>query len=132
MRSSFALAALVLVVAAPAAAASRPPAFLGCGAFFAKSGQKPMVRPRFILIACGDGGLVLNNLRWSSWSNAGARATGEAVVNDCTPSCVAGHFHTYRATVRLARPRACRDRLYFTRLVLTYRGATSTQTYPAC
>lgn len=131
MRSRLAVVAIALVAAA-SASAGRTPGFLGCSAFLSTSRQKPAVRPPSIVVACADGGLLLKKLHWSSWSAAGARAHGNAVANDCAPTCVAGHFHTYRATVKLSRPRACHGRLLFTRLELTYHGSSATQMYPAC
>ena len=55
-----------------------------------------------MLVACGDANSPLANLVWSTWSPDGAKATGTAMVNDCTPDCADGHFHSYPATVTLS------------------------------
>ena len=45
------------------------------------------VRPRSIIVACGDGNLQLRKLRWRSWEGSVARAVGVALANDCLPFC---------------------------------------------
>ncbi len=80
------------------------------------------VRPKSIVIACGDGNFFLTGLTWSGWTAQSATGAGLAHLNDCTPFCAAGHFHTYRITVRLSRPVTCRagQRPRFTRLAYRY------------
>jgi hypothetical protein len=63
---------------------------------------RPKARPTEILVACGDASSSLASLVWSTWSSDGAKATGTAWVNDCTPDCADGHFHSYPATVILS------------------------------
>ena len=50
--------------------------------------------------------------RWG----ATASATGIAHANDCEPYCAAGHFHTYRVTVTLSKPKRCGGRVELTHL----------------
>jgi hypothetical protein len=71
--------------------------------------------PRFILLGCnndaevapssisncGDGAVGLTRLHWTSWTSHLASGYGTYFLNDCTPTCVAGHFHTYPALVAL-------------------------------
>ena len=81
-------------------------------------------RPRSIIVACGDANFYFTNLAWSAWSGVQAKATGVAHLNDCRPYCAAGHFHTYRATVTLSRPRTCTNGAReFTRLAWRYPGS---------
>jgi hypothetical protein len=87
--------AAVLAVLAVAATV-----FTGCA-------HQPVVRPHEVVVACGDGNFYVDKLRWSSWRGAAAVATGVAHENDCTPNCAAGHFHTYRAELRLSHVVRC-------------------------
>jgi hypothetical protein len=64
-------------------------------------GQRALVRPRSFVLACADGNAYLAKLRWTSWTPGLASATGTLVLNDCTPYCAAGHFHSYPAIVVL-------------------------------
>ncbi|MFE2874012.1 hypothetical protein ACFXG6_08485 [Streptomyces roseus] len=63
------------------------------------------VRPQEYLLACGDGNNRLVNLRWNSWGQRTATASGTDMVNDCTPYCAAGRFRAYPVTVTLSHPR---------------------------
>ena len=99
------LAALVAaIVAAGAGGATPPPKLAGC-----VPGSPSTVRPKKIIVACGDANFYFTNLAWSSWNAKQALATGIAHLNDCKPNCAAGHFHTYRATVTLSGPKSCSD-----------------------
>jgi hypothetical protein len=91
------LIVLAVLGSTATAAAARLPTFTGC----APPGK---VRPASIVVACGDGNFYLTGLKWSQWTATGAAATGTGHENDCSPYCAAGHFHTYRVTVRLFRP----------------------------
>ena len=74
------------------------------------------VRPARVTIACADANLYATGLRWSRWSAAGAVARGTGHVNDCTPYCAAGHFHTFPIVVRLSKPIRCNGRVQFARI----------------
>ncbi len=105
MRRVGLLAAIVVaILAASAGAASPPPKLAAC-----VPGSPSTVRPKKIIVACGDANFYFTNLAWSSWNAKQAVASGIANLNDCKPYCAAGHFHTYRATVTLSRPRSCSD-----------------------
>jgi hypothetical protein len=104
----------LLAGAGEAAAAAPPVAYSDCL-------PPPVVRPSELLLACGDGTQSFTVARWTRWSRESARAVGTAEINDCTPSCVAGKAHRYRAIVLLDRPRSCGGRRLFTRLRLFTR-----------
>ena len=71
--------------------------------------------PKFILLGCsndaevapsgisncGDGAVGLTALHWTSWTSHLASGYGTYFLNDCTPTCAGGHFHTYPALVAL-------------------------------
>jgi hypothetical protein len=50
---------------------------------------------------CGDGAAGLTGLHWTSWTSHLASGYGTYYLNDCTPTCVGGHFHAYPALVDL-------------------------------
>jgi hypothetical protein len=70
---------------------------------------KSQVRPSAIIIACADDNLSLTRLHWSSFGGATAHGSGEYYVNDCTPDCAAGRFHSYPIELVLSRARRCPD-----------------------
>jgi len=117
-RAPLLAAVLVAASAAAAAGATGPPKLAGC-----VPGAPSTVRPSKIIVACGDANFYFTNLAWSSWNGKQAVAKGIAHLNDCTPTCAAGHFHTYRTTITLSRPRSCSDGvLAFTRMAWQFQG----------
>jgi hypothetical protein len=53
----------------------------------------PSYQPTQIVLACADYGLLVQDLRWTSWTATTATAVGTFTYNDCNPDCAAGHFH---------------------------------------
>jgi uncharacterized lipoprotein NlpE involved in copper resistance len=74
---------------------------------------------------CGDGAVGLTGLHWTSWTSHLASGYGTYFLNDCTPTCVGGHFHTYPALVALWGSAAVKghpaERKY-TRMTLVFTG----------
>ena len=83
-------------------------------------------RPGEYNLACAGGGAYLSGLHWASWGPSAAFADGFSTINDCVPSCVAGHGHTFPVLVALwrAEPRPGHlGQRYFTRLTIIYTGS---------
>jgi hypothetical protein len=94
--TAVALATTGLALAsAPAQAASKP------GVVNCKG--KPEVQPKEINMSCADANLMVSNLKWSTWTKAGAIGTGTLVWNPCLPTCVAGKAEKYPVKVALGR-----------------------------
>jgi hypothetical protein len=93
---------------------------------------KPVVAPSTFVIACGDGGIGVRDLHWTSWTPQLASGYGTFWENDCTPSCAQGHIHYYpsrevlwgSATVK-GHPA---DRRY-TKLTVIFTGKTRPPVY---
>jgi len=64
-------------------------------------GQHALVGPKSIILTCADGNAYFAKLAWTSWKPGLASAKGTLVLNDCTPYCAAGHFHSYPVIVVL-------------------------------
>jgi hypothetical protein len=60
-------------------------------------GQPALVKPKTFILACADGNAELTKLSWTSWTPILASAYGVLSENDCNPTCVGGHFHSYPA-----------------------------------
>ncbi len=71
--------------------------------------SKSQVRPSAIILACADDNRSLTRLHWSSFGGVTAHGSGQYYINDCTPDCVAGHFHSYPIAVILSNARPCPD-----------------------
>jgi hypothetical protein len=106
--------------AVTAAAATKVPVVLTC----LKHGQ---VRPRQYILTCADANDYLTALRWAGWGPA-AFASGTNTFNDCVPTCVAGHLHSFPVLVTLWRAEPLPGhpgQRYFARLTLIYTGNRS-------
>ena len=68
---------------------------------------KPTIKPAEVVLACADANFGVRKLRWTGWGGSFAAATGVAYANDCTPTCVAGHMHTYQAVLVAAGSQIC-------------------------
>ncbi|HUY71202.1 MAG TPA: hypothetical protein VMV08_03100 [Gaiellaceae bacterium] len=66
------------------------------------------MKPTDIVLACGDGNESIGGITWTGRGSPFAAGRGTAVINDCTPSCVAGHDHAYPVVVLLTGRQACR------------------------
>jgi hypothetical protein len=84
---------------------------------------KPIVRPSSIVLACADDNFYVTKIAWSSWGSASASGAGVAHVNNCTPNCAAGRFHTYPVTVRLDQSKACNGHSDLARVTWHFTGA---------
>jgi hypothetical protein len=89
---------------------------------YPKACHNPTYRPNRIELGCPGSKFYVDHLRWSSWTGKGAIGQGTAHVNDCTPTCAAGHFHSYSGvTVRLGSFRFCQTHDDFEFTLLEYR-----------
>ena len=90
--------------------------------------NKTQIRPSEYILPCGDGNAYLNHLNWSAWGSSSALASGTYTFNDCTPSCVGGHGHSFGALAVLwdVQPWPGHAGVrYFTRLTIIFTGNRS-------
>ena len=76
--------------------------------------------PKTFVITCADANYELTALRWRGFGSARATASGTARANDCTPSCVAGRFHSYAVTAVADKLSSCGKARYYARLTVVY------------
>ncbi len=116
------------IIAAIACLAAVPSAALAAGG----TSGKPLAincnnlqfKPHKIVLACGDAGIWLSKLKWSSWSSTQASGTGVYNANDCTPNCASGHIKSGPVKVTLSKPKTCPSQANpaFRQVALTYTG----------
>jgi hypothetical protein len=107
---------LALLMVAPAVAVA------GGQRTYAINCLREQYKPRAIVLTCADGGILVDQLKWSHWSRTKAVASGAFVWNDCKPSCVNGHFHARPVKVTLSGPESCPGHVHpaFGRAAFTY------------
>jgi hypothetical protein len=82
--------------------------------------QQQVYKPKRITLACADANFRVRAIRYATYGDRTATGTGTAVVNTCSPSCVAGRFVTYPVRVRLSRVTQCGDSFQFRRVAVTF------------
>jgi hypothetical protein len=86
-------------------------------------------RPGQYLLTCTVGP-YFSGLRWATWGPSSALASGTYAVDDCSPTCVGGHFHGFPVLVVLwdvqPRPGHAGER-YFTEMTVICTGNHSYQ-----
>ena len=50
----------------------------------------PVQRPEEIMLTCADGGMIVTDIKWQTWSSKQALGTGIYSQNMCDPSCAEG------------------------------------------
>jgi len=55
---------------------------------------KSSVRPSYIVLTCADANRYIASIKWMNWGTASAIGRGTLHWNDCSPTCVAGRWHT--------------------------------------
>jgi hypothetical protein len=85
---------------------------------------RPTAIPSSLILACGDGGIYMQPIRWSSWSASRAVGSGVLHENNCDPDCAGGHVNIYKANVTLSGVDRTTDGPEFTRVTVTLVGGT--------
>ena len=81
--------------------------------------EYPVHKPSTIMIMCGDGGILVQKIKWQSWSAKGAAGRGIWVENLCEPSCVEGKIVTAPVNVNLSNLSARKGKNYLRTLDIT-------------
>jgi hypothetical protein len=94
---AIALGALVVAVAAAKPART----------YVASNCNNAVVKPRSIVLACGDAGLLDTRLQWTQWGTKKAHGAGLGVQKVCKPNCAAGKVAKAAMKLILSKPRFC-------------------------
>ena len=88
------------------------------------------IRPASIVLACGDGGLGVENITWTMWTTSPAAGQGTFWEKLCQPSCAEGKTGTYPVTVTLSAVKSSTSEAWFSRLAVTWQGQRPPGTVP--
>lgn len=122
---------LVLVIVAASITAAQangssvsPTSVQGERVLFPANCQKPVYRPKTIIVTCADANFTIEKISWNSWTTTRAAGRGTARVNNCTPDCAGGTFETFPVRVTLSTPKRCRPGkpLQFVRIAVVFTG----------
>ena len=113
------LSALLFVVAPAAASAANPiKGTNGCGDL--------KVKPRTVVFACADAGLLASHLDWRHWGDRKAKGEGTIYAKTCDPDCTSGGVDRFPVVVvfRKLRTEHCSGKTVraYTRYKLNFPG----------
>jgi hypothetical protein len=101
----------LLVLSLVALACATPLALAGGGAVrLVGNCTAASSTPARVTIACGDGNLWVQGIRWQDWGAPTAVGTGTAFANPCTPDCAAvplSRFQRAKVVVLASHLRGC-------------------------
>ncbi|GAA1027607.1 hypothetical protein GCM10009565_50340 [Amycolatopsis albidoflavus] len=61
-----------------------------------------VAKPSWLNLACADQKMGIDQLHWSGWGSATARATGRFWEYDCVPDCTSGKLVSVRTSVTVS------------------------------
>ena len=70
----------------------------------------PVQRPKEIMLTCADGGMIVLDINWTTWTDTGATGTGTYSQNMCDPDCASGTRVNAPVTIKLSEPFEYRGR----------------------
>ena len=76
-------------------------------------------KPESITITCADGGIFVEKIQWSSWSQDGATGMGIYSENLCEPNCAEGERVTASVKLTLSNLTQYKGKVYLRTLDLT-------------
>jgi Trypsin-like peptidase domain len=102
-----------------------PPSADPVGPTTLKMGPEIVVEPTEVAFSA-DGGNIVTNVAWTSWTATSAVGSGTSMIQHCVPDCADGSEAQVPATLELSNPRGG----HFTKMVETRNGTSTTWTYP--
>jgi hypothetical protein len=64
----------------------------------------PVQRPEEIMLTCADGGMIVTDITWKTWTSKQALGTGIYSQTMCEPSCAEGSRVDVPVTIKLSEP----------------------------
>jgi hypothetical protein len=71
-------------------------------------------KPENVTLTCGDGGILVREIKWDIWRASGASGSGIHSVNQCEPDCASGKRIEVPVEVRLSRLMTDGSKFYLT------------------
>ena len=64
----------------------------------------PVQRPLQIMLTCADGGMIVTDITWNTWTSSIATGKGTYSQNMCDPNCAEGTRVDVPVTIKLSKP----------------------------
>ena len=114
-------AALVIgyITRAPQEMTSQPKSYAKLTGTWTYDCEFPVQRPAEIMLTCADGGMVVTEINWQTWTKSGASGNGIYSENLCEPDCADGSRVEVPINVKLSEPFEYKGRNVLRRLEIT-------------
>ncbi len=87
-------------------------------------------QPNELVLYCADAGQILQDIKWSSWTDEKAVGSATVTTNLCEPTCADGNTETTNVEVELLEPIDAEGVLTFSKVQLTYEKVPGTRPNP--
>ena len=104
---------------APQEMTSQPKSYAKLPGTWTYDCEFPVQRPAEIMLTCADGGMVVTEINWQTWTQSGASGNGIYSENLCEPDCADGSRVEVPVTVILSEPFEYKGRNVLRRLEIT-------------
>ena len=111
-----------LLTRAPQEMTSQPRSYAKLPGTWTYDCEFPVQRPAEIMLTCADGGMVVTEISWQTWTQSEARGTGIYSENLCEPDCADGSRVEVPINVKLSEPFEYKGRNVLRRLEITADG----------
>ena len=101
------------------------------GVYYSGCGYGYSQKPSSITLTCADGGMYVDGITYTSWTDSSAEGSGFFYMNDCDPDCASGNMIKTPVTISLGKPRQdSQGKMIFAELVMNsekelYNGANT-------
>jgi hypothetical protein len=104
---------------APQEMTSQPKSYAKLPGTWTYDCEFPVQRPAEIMLTCADGGMVVTEISWQTWTQSVASGNGIYSENLCEPDCADGTRVEVPVTVKLSEPFEYKGRNVLRRLEIT-------------
>ena len=87
-------------------------------------------QPTELVLYCADAGQILQDIKWSSWTDEKAVGSATVTTNLCEPTCADGNTETTNVEVELLEPIDAEGVLTFSKVQLTYEKVPGARPNP--
>ena len=104
---------------APQEMTSQPKSYAKLTGTWTYDCEFPVQRPAEIMLTCADGGMIVTEISWQTWTKSVASGNGIYSENLCEPDCADGSRVEVPINVKLSEPFEYKGRNVLRRLEIT-------------
>lgn len=86
--------------------------------YISDCGYGESIKPDGITLACADGGIYVDAIKWSSWGGVKAKGIGIFHRNLCEPDCADGKYIDVPVRLNVSVPKSVEKKLLYSQIYL--------------